>query len=291
MALAPDIADFYHRPVGMTDPGALDTVLKDAPGDIPGMAAYIQNLLLHQHWAPVYRRQLGRERIDETHTRSLAGMLALMQRHDGRPLAFVRTLDQRMIGNCRHFSVFGAALLRRAGFPARARCGFAMYFQKDFGVDHWVTEYWNGEAWQMIDFQIDALQRAQLQLAFDPLDVPRDRFLIAGEAWQRCRTGAADPARFGILDMNGLWFVAGNVVRDFAALNNREMLPWDVWGPMTEPGQDMPGDTLALLDRLAILCADPDAHFDAIRDLYETGPNLKVPPQVFNALRQSSETV
>ena len=38
-------------------------------------------------------------------------------------------------------------------------------------------------------------------------------------------------AKYGIFDLRGLWFVAGNVMRDFAALNNMEMLPWDVWAP------------------------------------------------------------
>jgi hypothetical protein len=291
VSLDPQIAAFYTRPVAMTDPGAFDAALKDAPTDVPGMAAYIQNLLLHQHWAPAYRMRLSAERVDEVHTRSLAEMLALMQRHDSRPLAFVRTLYQRMVGNCRHFSVFGVALLRRAGIPARARCGFGMYFQKDFGVDHWVVEYWNGAVWQMVDFQIDAAQRAMLRLEFDTLDMPREQFLVGGDAWQRCRAGTADPDAFGILDMKGLWFVAGNVVRDFAALNNTEMLPWDVWGAMPEPGEPIGQDKLALLDKLASLTMTPDAHFMKLRALYDGETGLKVPPVVMNAIRQRTEQV
>ena len=30
--------------------------------------------------------------------------------------------------------------------------------------------------------------------------------------------------------MRGLWFIAGNLIRDAAALNNMETLPWDVGG-------------------------------------------------------------
>lgn len=61
---------------------------------------------------------------------------------------------------------------------------------------------------------------------FDILDVPRDRFLCAGEAWFSCRSGA-DPAKFGIdhTGVRGLWFVAGDLIRDVAALNKAEMLP------------------------------------------------------------------
>ncbi|HXC54434.1 MAG TPA: transglutaminase domain-containing protein [Rhizomicrobium sp.] len=291
MTLPAEIADFYTRPAGMNDPAALDALLADAPGDVPGIVAYFQNLLLHQHWAPAYRMRLDETRLAEAHTRSVHDMLALMRRHDPRPLAFVRTLYQRMVGNCRHFSVLGVALLRRAGIAARARCGFGAYFQDGFNADHWVVEYWNGAAWQLLDAQIDAAQRAMLRLSFDPLDVPRDRFIVACDAWAACRAGSADPARFGIFDEHGLWFIAGNVLRDFAALNNREMLPWDVWGAMPRPADTIAPEKFALFDRLAALCAAPDAHFAELRALYDTDPALRVPPQVFNFLRQAMETV
>jgi hypothetical protein len=290
MTLPADIAAFYTTPAPMTDPRELDAALKDAPTDIPGMVAYIQNLLLHVHWAPAYRMRLSQERQDETHTRSVHDMLALMQRHDPRPLAFVRTLYQRAVGNCRHFSTFGTALFRRAGIPARARCGFGMYFETGKGVDHWVIEYWNGAAWQFLDAQIDAAQRAMLRLEFDPLDVPCEQFLTGGDAWARCRTGKADPSSFGILDMWGDWFIAGNLVRDVASLNNMEMLPWDVWGAMAQPGETIAPEKTALYDRLAALTAGPDAHFAELRTLYDD-PRLHVPGEVFNALRQRTETV
>jgi hypothetical protein len=282
------IRAFYLHPGPMTDAGDLEPLLADAPTDVPGLAAYIQNLLLHIHWAPAYRMRLDEARQDEAHTRSVHDMLALMQRHDPRPLAFVRTLYQRAVGNCRHFSTFGTALFRRAGIPARARCGFGAYFQKGFHADHWVIEYWNGEAWQLLDAQIDAAQRAMLRLEFDPLDVPRDQFVIAFDAWQRCRKGEADPDSFGIFGEKGLWFVAGNLLRDFAALNNMELLPWDVWGAMPKPGEPI---DLALFDRLAAPCAAPDANFTDLRLLYQTDARLRVPAQVFNYLKKRMEAV
>jgi hypothetical protein len=273
--MTPDIAAYYTSRAPMTDPGTLDALLADAPTDIPGMVAYIQNLILHVHWAPAYRMRLDEARQAEVNTRSVHDMLALMQKHDPRPLAFVRTLYQRMVGNCRHFSTFGVALFRRAGIPARARCGFGAYFQAGFHADHWVIEYWNGIHWQLLDAQIDAAQRAMLRLEFDPLDVPRDQFLIAGDAWTQCRAGKADPDTFGILDMKGVWFIAGNVLRDFAALNGSEMLPWDMWGPMPAIGADVSTDQGALFDRLAELTHDPDANFAVIRALYDADELLR----------------
>jgi len=69
-------------------------------------------------------------------------------------------------------------------------------------------------------------------VTFDPCDVPRDRFVIAGLAWRGVRSGRIDPVKCGVwsIGLAGVWFVAGSAVRDLAALNKREMLPWDYWG-------------------------------------------------------------
>ena len=128
---------------------------------------------------------------------------------------------------------------------------------------------------------------------FDLMDVPRDRFVIAGDAWARCRAGEADAARFGLslLNEGGLWWIAGNLLRDAAALNNMEMLPWDTWGAMPGPGDAMTEDVLALLDRLAALTRTPEASFGELRALYEGDDRLRVPPTVFNAVLQREDAV
>ena len=135
---------------------------------------------------------------------------------DERPLSVARPVDARLVGVCRHFTVLLVAMLRAQGVPARARCGFGAYFNPGHFEDHWVCEYWNAMdgRWILVDAQIDDVQRAKVQPDFDLLDVPRDRFVIAGDAWARCRVGDADPSTFGIFDMRGLWFIAGNVLRE-----------------------------------------------------------------------------
>jgi len=40
-----------------------------------------------------------------------------------------------------------------------------------------------------------------------------------------CRAGKENPDLFGILNMHGLWFIAGNVIRDLLSLNKTELLP------------------------------------------------------------------
>ena len=94
-----------------------------------------------------------------------------------------------------------------------------------------------------------------------------------------CRGGQADPSAFGILDFHGLWFLAGNLVRDVAALNNKEMLPWDVWGAMRRQDGEL---DLAFFDRLAIVSRAPDAHADELGALYGD-ERVSMPGTVFNA--------
>ncbi|WP_437968749.1 transglutaminase-like domain-containing protein [Sorangium sp. So ce260] len=288
-----EILDFYTRPAAMTSGGAHAPRFDELPGDVASLVRVVQGLLLHQHWAQAYGVELPDERRGESHLRPVDRMLDRLLAHDDRPLSAARPLDTRLVGVCRHFAVLLVALLRAKGIPARARCGFGGYFHSVDFVDHWVCEHWSAaEArWVLVDAQIDQIQREALKLDFDVLDVPRDRFLIAGDAWAQCRAGEADPSKFGFLDMRGLWFIEGNVVRDLAALNNMEMLPWDDWGAMSSADGPLGEDQLALFDRLAAITRSPDARFAELRQLYEGDARLRVPATVFNAVLNRPETV
>jgi hypothetical protein len=118
------------------------------------------------------------------------------------------------------------------------------------------------------------------------MNVPRTEFLTAAEAWRRCRAGEADPALFGIsfVDLFGLWFVAGNLVRDLAALNKVEMLPWDLWGAQPRPGERLEADRLSFFDEVARITLDPDATYHELRRRYDRDASLRVPRTVFNGL-------
>nr|WP_246722321.1 hypothetical protein [Rhizobium laguerreae] len=82
-----------------------------------------------------------------------------------------------------------------------------------------------------------------------------------------------------------------NLVRDFAALNNMEMLPWDDWGAMPQPEEEISPDGLARFDRLAALTVDVDQRFGELQALYQDDAGLRVPAQVFNGVRQQMENV
>lgn len=285
--------EFYARPALMTSAEPYMSALAALPADPGALARVVQGLLLHEHFAPAYGITLTDVRRSESQIRSVEKMLECILARDARPLSVARPVEERLVGVCRHFSLLGVAVLRAHGIPARARCGFGAYFITGQFEDHWVTEYWNEaqRRWILVDTQIDEVQRPVLNIDFDLLDVPRDRFLVAGDAWARCRAGTADPAKFGIANLRGLWFVAGNLLRDLAALNNMEMLPWDVWGAMAGPDDAFTSEQLALLDRLAPLSQAPDASFAETQSVYAGDDRLRVPATVFNALRQRPEAV
>lgn len=279
--------DFYRAPTDLSAAGSHARLLKDLPRDVGALAKVVQGLLIHEHMTEAYGVKLPQERHAEAHVRPLAAMLDRIVANDSRPLSAARSPDGRYVCVCRSFALLMVALLRSQNVPARARCGFGTYFEQGKGYDHWVAEYWKEreKRWVMVDAQIDDRQRQMFGITIDTLDVKRDQFQVAGDAWRLCRAGKQDAKNFGILNMWGYWFIASNVVRDIAALNNREMLPWDVWGIMTEDEARL---DFALFDRLAELTHDPDRHFDELRALSKD-PRFAVPGTVFNAVLNRPE--
>jgi hypothetical protein len=258
-------------------------------------AAVAHGLLIHEHIAGAYGVTLTEERRASVHVRPAAALLGRMLAQDSRPLTVAREPAGRLPGNCRHFTVLAVAMLRAQGTPARARCGFGGYFGTGTFEDHWVCEYWDqaGQRWKLADVQIDDVQLKLFDVDFDLMDVPREQFLVAGDAWRLCRDGGADPAGFGLslLNEGGYWWIAANLLRDVAALNNMEMLPWDVWGAMPAPEETISQELYALFDRLAALTRDPDAAFAELAAAYADDTRLHVPATVYNAVLNRPEPV
>ena len=294
MTTQQQILDFYARPTGMTSAGQFAPLFDALPSDVGELVCIIQGLGVYDVVAAdFYGFAIPNERQGEIHLRPVEKMLGCLLALDDQSLCVTRPVDKRLVGRCRHFVLLLVAILRAKGVPARGRCGFGSYFRRGFFEDHWVCEYWNAaEArWVLVDPQFDEVWRETLKIDHDILDVPRDRFLVAGDAWAQCRAGEADSAKFEIVfaDLRGLWFIAGNLVRDMAALNKTEMLPWDVWGAQPRPHEPLTDAQLAFFDKLAALTRAPDAAFAELHALYQGDDRLRVPPMVFNAVRDAPE--
>ncbi len=277
----------------ITHPGPYANLYAELPSEVPALVQVVQGLLVHVFWGERYGLSLSEERKAEVQLRSMERRLARTLELDPSPLTTPRPNEQKIVGNCRDFSVTLASMLQSKGIPARPRCGFGTYFIPDHYEDHWVCEYWNEaeQRWVLVDAQLDELQRNVLETSFNTLDVPRDQFIVGGAAWKMCRSGQANPDQFGIFDMKGIEFVKGDFVRDVAALNKVELLPWDCWGMIFTDYAALPPDDLSMLDRLADLTYRDVPDFDMVRQLYESDPRLRVGESIQSFVNGNMELI
>jgi hypothetical protein len=291
----PDTLAYYTQPGSMTGVGQHAKALAQLPADVAALAKIVQGLAVHQYMADAYGFEVPEARKAESHIRHADKIFDRILALDSRPLSVARPVEKRVVGVCHHFALLMTALLRAKGIPARYRCGFGAFFNAPKFEEHLVCEYWNeAEArWTLADAQLDEVWQRNLGFAFDPMDVPRDQFVVAADAWTQCRSGKADPAKFGIFvgEQRGLWFIAAELIRDVAAFGKVEMLPWDGWGAMPHPGQQLDAGQLAFFDRLAALTTNSDAAHQELRALSEKDERVRVPKTVFNALLNKPEPV
>ena len=294
-----DAASYYKHHGAMTATGEHAAELAALPPDLAALCEFVQGVLIHRDMAPFdYSRK--HIVVDQRWCSGYRSSWRNAEAHfrctsDSRSIKNTREPDRRMAGVVQGFRDPADGHTTRTGYSGTCALRLRAYFTPGKFEDHWVCEYWNPvkSRWVLVDAQMDGAQREAFHLDFDPLDVPRDRFIIAGDAWRMCRKGGAAPNRFGLshVGLQGLWFVAGNVLRDFAALNRMEMLPWDVWGAMPKPDDEVDNETLALIDRIAALTIASDDALPEIHSIYDRDERLRVPNIVFNALRNAPEVV
>ncbi len=296
MTTQQQILDFYARPGAMTSAGKYAALFEELPNDVPSLVRIVQGLVTHEFVASLfYGIAVPDERRGEGHIRPLEQMLDRIFALDDRPLTVARPPERRLLGVCRHFMVLLLGMLRAKRIPARGRCGFGAYFNPPYFEDHVVCECWKAaeERWVLVDPQFDEVWRTRARIDHDILDVPRDRFLIAADAWAQCRAGNSDPGKFGIVtgNLRGLWFIAADLVHDVATLNKMEMLRWDAWGATPRPKAPLQAEDLAFFDGLAALTRQPDKSFGELCHFYKSDDRLRVPETVFNGMLNQPERV
>jgi hypothetical protein len=215
---------------------------------------------------------LGEERFAENQVRPAARLLEILTGLDPAPVDVPRPPELRVVGTCRHFAVLACAFLRERGVAARVRCGFATYFQPGQGLDHWIVEYARDGRWVRVDPEL-----LGQSVVDSPQELRPGQFLSGGEAWVAHREGRIDAASFGVYGTEnwGPAEIRGNAVKDLAALNKVEVLPWDEWGRMTASYEGRTGAEYdRLIDTIAAVCAGDDPA--AITALYQSD-DLAVP--------------
>ncbi|MDX3228232.1 transglutaminase domain-containing protein [Streptomyces sp. ME19-01-6] len=285
-----DAAAFYAGQSAFSDPGAHAPLYADLPDDPAELARVARDLVIHRWEGELFRWAIPEDRLhNDAETRYVDEICRIVIERNDAPLTRRREAGDRFVGICRDFALLYCSFLRHAGIPARQRCGFAGYVGADgFHGDHVVTEYWDDErGWLLADPQLaDPMVVDAWKVDFDPMDVPRDRFLVAGKAWRAIRAGEADPKTFGLHPpeegpLFGEWFVAHSLRLDLAALNKVETLQWDIWGTGTGDYMEVTDALRALHDRAALVAGD-DVPFSAARKLFEGEAGLRTPKTVLS---------
>lgn len=275
---------YYTAQTTVTNPGAMTAWLGELPTSLDGLRRVAHELVIHYRGDDAAGHGIAYERMAEIDTRYAAAMLHRLHELDRRPLTVTRAPVNRLVGCCRDFTVLFLTMARHQGIPARARVGFATYFVTGYAVDHEVAEVWDAaeRRWRLIDTELsDTHTDPNDGVAVDGLDVPRDRFLVAGRAWLACRNGTADPERFvvdpglEIPETRGWRQVRHDLLHDLARLNRQELLLWDVWG-LSEI-EELSAPEEQLIDEIARITAADDVPWEKALAVYEGHPALPVP--------------
>jgi hypothetical protein len=289
--------EFWSQQGTVTDPGVFADWVRDVPASLPVIRAAARGLVFHYRAGGDFAANgIGASRIAEIDTRYAAAMLARLHELADQPLTAPRSASQRLVGCCRDFTVLFLAIARAHGIRARARVGFATYFESGWYIDHVVAEVWDPAraGWRLVDAELadDHLSPAD-GVAVAPDDLTSSQFLTGPAAWQACRSGAADVSRFLVdpgLDIpatRGWPYVQHNLIHDLAALARHEMLLWDNWG-WTDLDGEPTAEQLATLDELAAATAASDVSPDTVTSFYRRD-GLAVPAHVISYSPAASE--
>lgn len=315
--MIPEVLEYYKKPEKITNLDKYKTFIEWLTDDPNAICQVVQGLIAHDSWIGHYGENYNVNHEYSQKTAYMEDLLDKVLEIDSSNLSIPRHPRDRVIACCREFATLMCAFLRAKGIPARSRCGFAIYFGWDGTYeDHWICEYWNGNRWVKCDPQLDPFQQSSVInwalkvdgienkmdkiKKFNPHDLKHDEFITAGEAWKLCRQGKANPQHFGIScpirpewgidSLFGLWFVRGQLLRDFASLNKVETVPylvrickgldWKPWHLVYTKDSELTDDELTLLDKIAELTTNVDANLCKIREAYLTNSSLTVPDEI-----------
>ena len=285
-----DVLKFYGEHGRMTKIKTMKDMVTDIPKDVPSIVSIVQNILMHKHWAESYGVEVKDKRHEEPSLRSIEEKLIHLNKLGYNHVSDKRSIEEKILGICRDFSVMAAALCIEAGIPARARCGFSTYFQQGKYIDHWVLEYWNEnkKRWVLVDAQIDDFQRKKLDISFNTLDVDDQYFITAPRAWMMCRERELTPELFGIFQWWGYDYLRCNLILDANSLLKLPMQPWDVWeGYKKLPMSEWSEKDYLVMDQLSRYALKVDDDLDALYTFIEENDKIRVPKdlgEVINTL-------
>jgi len=278
---------YYAQQSRITDPGEFkDNLLTSL--DVSQLCDFINNLVLIDFLVTMNIISVPQLHKTDVNVRNVEEKINILLARNESPLVEPRSNDEKILGNCRDTSILLCSMLRQNGIAARLRSGFATFFDPEKRFDHWLCEYWDKEMsrWVKVDswmYQIryhqdilpPMLQAGLVNLPYNPLDVEDKYFVSGAQAWLKCQSQGEDPNNYGTYgDLQGLWFIRDNMLRDLLCLNKTEILPWDCKGLMSGERGELIDQDKETLNYVANLLINTDNNFDKIREYYKTTQNL-----------------
>ena len=250
----------HSRHTAYSDPGRHLAALRALPPHPEPLSAVARNLIVHYRASG---HDLPRATRDDINARWLEAILDADQSRHPQPLDRPRSPTERVQGCCRDHTLFCVGALRTHGIPARSRVGFAGYFVDGWHHDHVIVEAFIDGRWRRFDPEIDA-PRPELP---SPMDIDRGQldgtgFVTAAQVWLGHRRGDIDPDRYGVDPsvpiFRGERFIFEEVIYEVAHRFGDELLLWDTWGRMGEPGSPVDHADAEWIDDVArlLLAAD-----------------------------------
>ena len=269
------ILQYYTHQSVITHPRTYSHLFENLPHDLPILAKTIQGLLISLPWQDAYGLDMPRERHNEICLRTVPEMLGRILELDSSPLTLERLPQKRKVSLCRDFAVLLVSMLRHQNVPARVRVGFAGYYRAETPRywDHRIAEYWNDRLnhWVLVDTMTEKPILERLRFEIDPLNIDSSsQFLLAGDVWQKCRAGKAEPQEFGDSpDDLGMSPIRYALLHDFDYLNKNELVGFDAWHSLiNKPENEVTEEEKELLDEIAEMTNHVDSSFNGLRELY-----------------------
>ena len=252
----------------VTDPGKAVTAIDELPAEISALRAASSQLVFHYRAGGDFAENgVPAERAGEINTRYADDMFALLVERGEPSLGRTRMPPDRVVGCCRDATVLFLSLARHKGIPARARVGFAAYFNPGWLIDHVIAEVWDQAEgrWRLVDPEMSSDWTPEVDgRPVDWMDLTADQFVTGPRAWQAVRAGSSDPERYVVAPemdvpvLRGWPYLAHNAIHDLAALNKTEMLLWEEWGmQLTHGPGPVPDPDATVIDEICARTSDP----------------------------------
>ena len=287
------ILDHYRECSLFTNPGAYrQTLAAGLPDDVREIGRLIRTNTIHRmilamgntgsnadmRYGDMTEVPWWRQPEDDNLV-TAAAMLAELYRRDPRGLVADRRVRDRIVITCRYVAILMASVLKSKGVPARVRSGNAAYFEMGplgkVSVDHWINQYWTEAAGRWVTIDTDG----SLEIRdFDPFDMPESAFDFPARAWLDIRAGKDDATRFyNGKPERGAIVVLWSLFYDFHSLMNNEIIYMHnpVYGDPRKFG-NLTAQEMGKIDGLARLMLDPDANFDALKEIFETQRDFRL---------------